>query len=55
MSLLQNLIKNKPSNTTTAGNKGRAARNSDRKFDRESSAASANISTELYNLVPAIQ
>ena len=41
--------------TTASRNEGRTAGDRDRKFDRESSAASANISTELYNLVPAIQ
>lgn len=47
--------KKQTSNTATDGNKGRTAGSSDRKSNRESSAASANISAELYNLVPAIQ
>ena len=42
-------------NTTGSGNKSGAPRNSDRKLDRESSVASANVSAELHNLIPAIQ
>ena len=41
--------------TTASGNERRETRDRDRKLDRESTVASANISAELYNLVPAIQ
>lgn len=41
--------------TATSGNERRETRDRDRKLDRESAASSANISAELYNLVPAIQ
>ena len=47
--------KKQTSYPTANGDKGRTAGSSDRKLDRESSVASANISAELYNLVPAIQ